>query len=114
MFYNNLNSEPGELWRHNSFQAHTRVRITQSPVGSRVDAVLRLRRFILAFTVAWCILAVLFTVLITLGSLRGEAPGWALLAGPGLLAFMWLLTSFAFAEDAETMERMLRITLERD
>jgi len=92
---NNLNSEPGELRRHNSFQARTRVRITSSPIGSRVDAAMRLRRFIEALVLLWCIVAVLG-------------------AGPGLLlAFMWLLTSFAFSEDAETMERMLRITLER-
>jgi len=111
---NNLNSEPGELRRHNSFQARTRVRITSSPIGSRVDAAMRLRRFIEALVLLWCIVAVLGAVLIALGTLTGEASVWAVLAGPGLLlAFMWLLTSFAFSEDAETMERMLRITLER-
>jgi hypothetical protein len=111
---NNLNSEPGELRRH-GFQASIRVRIRKAPTGSLVVASLRLSPLLIAFQAVWCIPCIVFTAAVANAMLRGASvPPAMLLAGPGLILLVWLLLCFSFSEDAETADRMLRATLERE
>lgn len=114
-FQNNLNSRPGELRSWSSFQAVVRTRIEASSPGSSVSTTLRAGGFAIAFLAVWCIPFVWTTFVIAGAILRGEELSpFFILIGPAFIAFAWLLVCFAFSEDAETAERMLRVTLERD
>ncbi|MGE0740134.1 MAG: hypothetical protein AB7O98_02235 [Hyphomonadaceae bacterium] len=114
-FHNNLNSDPGELRKCNAFQALVRTRIEGSVVGSKVFASLRVGGFVLALLSLWSTPFVWVTFAIAGAILRGEdLSPFLILLGPAFIAFAWLLACFAFSEDADTAERMLRATLERD
>lgn len=114
-FHNNLNSGPGELRKYTAFQALVRARIESSPSGARVSASLRVGGFVIAFLSLWSIPFVWATFAIAGEVLRGkDLSPFMILLGPAFIAFAWLLACFAFSEDADTAERMLRATLERD
>lgn len=114
-FRNNLNSDPGELRKVNSFQAVIRARIEAAGPGSKVSVSLRLSGFVATFMALSCVLLASFTLAVVDASLHGEGPSpFLILAGPAFISLLWLVTCLAFSEDAETAERMLRVTLERD
>ena len=114
-FHYNLNNDPGELRRYNTFQALVRTRIEESALGSKVSASLRVGGFVIALMLVWCLPLAWATIAFAPAVSRGEGLSpFFILTGPAFILFAWLLVCFAFFEDAERAERMLRVTLERD
>ncbi|MBL8546390.1 MAG: hypothetical protein JNL81_07990 [Hyphomonadaceae bacterium] len=114
-FRNNLNSDPGESRKYSPFQALIRTRIEPSALGSRVSALLRVNVFVIVLLLAWCLPFAWVTFAIASAMLRGEEHSpFLILPGPALILVAWLFACFAFSEDAETAERMLKVLLERD
>ncbi len=114
-FQNKLTRDPGELRRFNSFQAVVKAQIEPSKRGSTVHVSLRIGAFVAALLAAWCIPFVWATAAFANAILRGDDfPPWLLLSGPALIGLAWLIVCYAFSEDADTAERMLRATIERD
>jgi hypothetical protein len=63
----------------------------------------------------WSIPFIWVTFAIAAAIMCGEGLSpFLILVGPAFIAGAWLLACFAFSEDADTAERMLRATLERD
>jgi hypothetical protein len=112
----NLNTEPGELKQHNSFQPVIRAGIEPSARGARIFATARGSALVMLFLLAWTSVFVGLGALIASGMAQVEGPhGWApLLLLPVMCSIPWLISGFTFSEDAETAERLLRVTLERD
>lgn len=115
-FQNNLNGEPGELKQFNGFQASVRARLAPTARGTEVRA---------SFHLLGCVIAPLLVFLfiplmtLTVEAIRqvltgGPMPFWTIFVGPAFMAGLWLFVCASFSEDADTAERMLRATLERD
>lgn len=109
----NLNDTPGELRRRNALNPVMDVRVRPGPRGALVDVFCHPPALPLTFMGLWSAFGLFITFGLAVSVLREGTELWAPLYGLGVIGLGWLIVWVAFAEEADSAERILKALIER-